>query len=139
MSEQEDVLVVDLSDAPPPPPPPPPPKPKGKRGRPKGSVTRNRASEAAYAEWLRSPPEWHVKESAMANRLLAALRVRAREVGFKHGPSVAWIDLARKAGIPSAHLALMLRGRQRLPVHVLCIVAEALGMKVELVADEAAE
>lgn len=135
MSEER--VEVELTGA----PPPPPPGKRG-RGRPRKAVVepRSRArdwrGESAYQRWLVDPPAHQAQQSADVNRLLAAIRARAKEAGFEHRQGVAWTALAKEAGLKQLQLELMLRGRQRMPLHILVMIAAAVGLRVTVVEDD---
>lgn len=123
------------------------PPEKRPRGRPrllpaKTRKKRDWRGESAYQRWLLDPPEHQRAQSAEAVKLLAALRARAKEAGFKaHGGrggsgGVTWSALSKEVGLQRVQLALMLGGKQRVPLHIIVQVAHALGMKLQLVEDD---
>lgn len=113
-----------------------------KRGRPrlqpkvKERRVRDWRGENRYMQWLESPPPEYAEQAAMANRVLAQLRAKAREAGFEFGPGVGWRELAKEMGLQRLQVAQMMRGRQRMPLDKLCILAAGLGLKVVLVEDD---
>lgn len=102
-----------------------------KRGRPRDWRGENR-----YMEWLESPPPRHQKESEMARKVLAQLRAAAVENGFSFRAGAGWSELSKELGLQRLQVAQMMRGRQRMPLHYLCIIAVGLGLKVTLVRDD---
>lgn len=137
MSEER--VEVELTGA-----PPAPPHVKRGRGRPRAvavdtppkSRARDWRGESAYQRWLVDPPAHQAQQSADVNRLLAAIRARAKEAGFEHRQGVAWTALAKEAGLKQLQLELMLRGRQRMPLHILVMIAAAVGLRVTVVEDD---
>ena len=119
----------------------PPPPPKRGRGRPRLKErpvkVRDWRGESAYQRWLLDPPAHQQAQSAEVVRLLAALRARAKESGYGFRDGVTWSTLSKEAGLQRVQLALMLSGKQRVPLHVIVQVASALGMKLQLVEDDA--
>lgn len=94
-------------------------------------------SQRRYAKWLETPPPEYVREVAQMNCVLAQIREAARQRGLSHRGSVRWSDLARDVGMNRVLIQRMLRGQQAMPLHVACILAGMLGLKVVMVEDGA--
>lgn len=114
--------------------------PKRGRGRPRTRVKplalRDWRGESRYQLWLASPPPHQQRESALVLRILAAIRARAKEAGFVGGRGgVSWVAFAKEAGLQKTQLALMLSGKQRMPLHIAVQAAMAVGLRLELVDD----
>lgn len=116
---------------------------RAKRGRPPATTRKVRQpkmrdwrGENRYMEWLESPPPRHQKESEMARKVLAQLRAAAVENGFSFRAGAGWAELSKELGLQRLQVAQMMRGRQRMPLHYLCIIAAGLGLKLTLVRDD---